>query len=196
MKKMPFIDKKGCAYFYGEFLPIEMSTWAYNETIAQEYFPLTKEEAIEKGYRWRDPDTKNYVPTILCENIPSDIVNTPDFITNEIIECAHKMKCNQGCTKAFRIIPNELQFYRKIGVPVPILCPACRTMERLKMRLGILLYNRQCMCAGTTDDSGQYKNGVEHFHGAGHCSEEFKTGYPPGKGDIVYCERCYQQEVY
>jgi len=196
MKKMPFIDKKGRAYFYGEFLPIEMSTWAYNETIAQEYFPLTKEEAIEKGYRWRDPDTKNYTPTILYEDIPSDIINTQDSITDEIIECAHKMKCNQGCTKAFRIIPNELQFYRKIRVPVPILCPACRTMERLKMRLGIELYDRNCMCVGKNDESGQYNNTVNHTHGELHCEEKFKTGFRLDSGEIVYCERCYQQEIY
>ena len=165
-------------------------------SLAQEYFPLTKEEAIKKGYRWRDPDTKDYEPSIMTENLPDDITKTNDSITGEIIECAHKMTCNQGCTKAFRIIPNELQFYRKIGVPAPTLCPACRTMERLKMRLGIKLYDGNCMCAGAGDESGKYKNGVIHPHGDSHCSETFKTGYSPDKGDIVYCEKCYQQEVY
>jgi len=32
----------------GEFFPITMSPFAYNETIAQEYFPLGKAEIIEK----------------------------------------------------------------------------------------------------------------------------------------------------
>ena len=196
MDDIPFVDRKGHVYKYGEFFPPEMSPWAYNETIAQEYFPLTKNKAEEQGYRWRDSDTKDYIPTLLLENIPTDITQTYESIINEVIECAHKMKCNQGCTKAFRILPNELQFYRKIGVPVPTLCPACRTMERLKMRLGAKLYDRKCMCAGLADDSGQYKNSIEHFHRTDHCPDEFKTGFPEKEGDIVYCEKCYQQEVY
>lgn len=196
MEDMPYVDKKGRVYKYGEFYPIEFSPIAYNESIAQEYFPLTKSEAETKGYRWREVDTKNYSPTLLCEDIPTDIIEAPDSITNEIIECAHKMKCNQNCTKAFRILTNELQFYRKIGVPLPNLCPACRTMERLKLRLGIHLYERKCMCQDEKDETGQYKNGVEHFHGKNKCGEIFKTGYAPDRPEIVYCEKCYQQEVY
>ncbi|MBP6883701.1 MAG: hypothetical protein KBC06_00485 [Candidatus Pacebacteria bacterium] len=196
MNAMPYVDKTGKIYKYGEFFPGEFSPWAYNETIAQEYFPLTKEEALAQGYRWKDMESKDYQPTIKAEDIPNDISRVEDTITKEVFECAHKMNCNQGCTKAFRILPNELNFYRKIGVPLPTLCPACRTMERLKLRLGINLYDRKCMCAGSTDDSGEYKNEVNHFHGDTHCGEEFKTGFPTEKQDIVYCEKCYQQEVY
>ena len=195
MTDMPYLDKIGHTYKYGEFLPAEMSPWAYNETIAQEYFPLTKEEALAKGFRWREPDVKDYKPTMLAGNVPNDITNTDDSITKEIIECAHKGECNQGCTKAFRIISDELQFYRKIGVPVPTLCPACRTMERLKMRLGIKLYDSPCMCEGKSSKEGIYENFSTHTHGIEKCPNEFKTGYDPAKGDLVYCEQCYQQEV-
>ncbi len=188
MNDMPYVDAKGRVYTYGEFFPNEFSPWAYNETLAQEYFPLTKETTESKGYRWREPDTKDYVPTVLEAHIPPDITQVDESITTEILECAHQGVCNQGCTKAFRIIPNELQFYKKIGVPLPTLCPACRTLERLKMRLGIELYDSVCMCTGDTE--------VEHFHGKNKCTNEFKTGYVPGGSDIVYCEKCYQQEVY
>ncbi|MES2023072.1 MAG: hypothetical protein V4439_00105 [Patescibacteria group bacterium] len=196
MDEMPYVDKVGRVYKYGEFYPAEMSPWAYNETIAYEYFPLTKEEALAKGYRWRDPDAKDYTPTILAENIPVDIIKVDDSITGEVFECAHKRECNHNCTKAFRIIPNELNFYRKIGVPLPTLCPACRTMERLKMRLGVELYDRNCMCTGEFSEDKEYKNSVSHTHGNSHCENKFKTGYNPTKKDIVYCEQCYQQEVY
>ena len=195
MTDMPYLDKIGHTYKYGEFLPAEMSPWAYNETIAQEYFPLTKDEAIAKGYRWREHDTKDYKPTMLAQDVPTDITNTDDSITKEIIECAHKGECNQGCTEAFRIIPDELAFYRKIGVPVPNVCPACRTMDRLKMRLGVELYDESCMCAGAESKDGVYKNIGMHAHGVESCNNEFKTGYKPGNGDLVYCESCYQQEV-
>jgi Zn ribbon nucleic-acid-binding protein len=196
MNDMPYIDKIGRIYKYGEFFPSEFSPWAYNETIAQEYFPLTKEEALTKGFRWRDPDVKNYEPTILASGLPSDIKNTNDSITKEIIECAHRQECNHNCTKAFRIIPDELQFYRKIGVPVPVLCPACRTMERLKMRLGIKLYEEECMCAGKKSKDEIYENLGTHIHGDEKCSNKFKTGFDPKKGDIIYCDSCYKQEVY
>ena len=195
MIDMPYVDAKGRIYKYGEFFPIEFSPWAYNEAIVQEYFPLTKEEILDKGYKWREVDTKKYVPTISCDDIPSDINKTDGSITNEIFECAHKMTCNQGCTKAFRITQNELQFYKKIGVPLPVLCPACRTMERLKMRLGIKLYDSSCMCGGNKSENGIYKNLGPHKHGENKCENKFKTGYNPDKGEIVYCEECYQQET-
>ncbi len=195
MEDMPYVDRGGRVYKYGEFFPIEFSPWAYNETLAQEYFPLTKEEAQAKGYRWRDAESRDYKPTMTVEQIPSDITATDEGITKEIIECAHKGTCNQNCTKAFRIIPDELAFYKKIGVPVPTLCPACRTMERLKMRLMMELYERKCACAGIVSENGTYTNLTPHDHGDTPCLVEFKTGYPPESGAIVYCETCYQQEA-
>jgi hypothetical protein len=195
MNDMPYIDKAGHVYKYGEFFPIEMSPWAYNETLAQEYFPLSKEEALACGYRWREPDTKEYAPTMLVEDIPNDITTTQESITKEIIECSHKGMCNQGCTKAFRIIPDELQFYRKIGVPVPTECPACRTMDRLALRLKMELYDEACMCAGAESKDKIYTNLGMHSHGDSPCANTFKTGYKPNQGDLIYCEQCYQQEV-
>ncbi|MEI8130355.1 MAG: hypothetical protein WCG55_02505 [bacterium] len=194
MMTMPYLDAKGRIYKYGEFFPNEFSPWAYNETVAQEYFPLTKEQALAEGYRWREAEDRGYVPTLTILNIPNDITETPDTVTKEIIECAHKGTCNQNCTKAFRVIPDELAFYRKIGVPVPTLCPACRTMERLKMRLPMSLYKRKCSCAGTHSDNGIYENSIAHSHGGVSCENQFETGYEPELGDIVYCESCYQQE--
>ncbi len=195
MVDMPYVDKMGRVYGYGEFYPIEFSPWAYNETMAQEYFPLTKDEAIKQGYKWRDPENKEYVPTVKAEEIPEDIGDVADTIVSEVFECAHKGACNQGCTKAFRIIPNELQFYRKIGVPLPTLCPACRTIERLKLRLGVELFEQSCMCGGETSVDGIYKNEGQHSHGDSKCENVFQTGYKPNQGHIVYCESCYQQEV-
>lgn len=195
MADMPYVDKNGRVYKYGEFFPVEMSPWAYNETLAQEYFPLTKEQALEQGYRWRDQDVKNYVPTVMTENIPTDILEVADSITSEIIECAHKTNCNHNCTKAFRVTTDELSFYKKVGVPLPTLCPACRTMERLKARLGLQLYDRTCMCGGEYDATGEYKNMGTHTHKNSPCTETFKTGFAPSGDAIVYCEGCYQQEV-
>ena len=58
MDKMPYIDKKGRVYKYGEFLPEEFSPFAYNETVLQDMLPLTKEVAVAEGYAWRDTSAR------------------------------------------------------------------------------------------------------------------------------------------
>ena len=35
MNTMPYVDKNGVTYKYGEFFPIELSPFGYNETVAQ-----------------------------------------------------------------------------------------------------------------------------------------------------------------
>jgi predicted metalloendopeptidase len=66
---MPYIDSKGRIYKYGEFFPSELSPFCYNETIAQEYFPLTKEQAIKQGYKWKEREERNYTIDIKNEDI-------------------------------------------------------------------------------------------------------------------------------
>ncbi len=42
-----------------------------------------------------------------------------------------------------------------------------------------------------------YKNlAKHHLHGEKHCPNEFETSYAPDRPEIIYCEKCYQQEVY
>jgi hypothetical protein len=176
MNDMPYIDSKGREYRYGEFFPSELSPFCYNETIAQEYFPLTKEEAQEQGYKWKDKEERNYNIDIKNEDIPDDITTVNDDITSKIIECGHKGECNHQCTEAFKITPEELQFYKRMNLPIPHLCPNCRHYERLNQRNPLKLWHRACMKEG--------------------CNNEFETSYAPERPEIVYCEKCYQQEVY
>jgi len=76
------------------------------------------------------------------------------------------------------------------------MCNECRHERRIEDRLKLHLYERSCMCAGTIDSTNTYKNTVSHIHKDSPCAEKFKTGYAPGQPEIVYCEKCYQQEVY
>jgi len=39
---------------WGKFFPVGLSPFAYNETMAWQYFPLTREEALQRGWRWKD----------------------------------------------------------------------------------------------------------------------------------------------
>jgi hypothetical protein len=174
MDSMPYIDKCGRIYKYGEFFPAEISPFAYNESMSQEYFPLSKEEAVSQGYKWYDAEDRDYKPTVKAEDLPADIKDVPDSITSEIISCEHAGKnCDQLCVNAFKIIKDELNFYRNIGVPLPHLCNNCRTFERLKQRTGLKIYQRNCA----------------------KCNKEIETTYRPDQPEIVYCEQCHQQEV-
>ncbi len=183
MNAMPYVDKKGRTYRYGEFFPPELSPFAYNETIAQEYFPLSKEEALRQGYRWKDPETKDYAVTMKPESLPDHVNETDDSILKETIGCRHEGTCLHQCTTAFRIIPEELQFYRRMNLPLPRLCPNCRHYERLSQRNPLRLWTRQCMCDKTAHDH------------KGRCPREFETSYAPERTETVYCEECYQREV-
>ncbi len=195
MNSTPYVDKKERIYRYGEFFPIELSPFAYNETVAQEYCTLTKDKAHELGYVWRDPELKEYKVTKKLDELPGDIKAVGDDILDQIIECAHNGDCNDQCTKAFKIIPQELQFYRKMNLPIPRLCSNCRHYARLKRRNPMELWHRKCQCAGAVSENGAYKNIVLHQHGKGRCQNEFETSYTPERRETVYCEQCYQTEV-
>ena len=176
MNDLPYVDSKGRIYKYGEFFPPELSPFCYNETIAQEYFPLTKEEAINQGYKWKDREERNYEIDIKNEEIPDNIKDTNETIINKVIECAHKGECNEQCTEAFKIIESEYQFYQRMNLPLPRLCPNCRHYQRLKQRNPLKLWHRKCMHEG--------------------CTNEFETSYAPERPEIVYCEECYKGEIY
>lgn len=194
MKSDPFIDSKGHTYGYGEFFPPEFSSHAYNETVAQKYFPLDKAEALGKGYSWRNDTERKYVITLRSIDIPDTIADADENILNEVIECAHKGECKEQCTTAFRITREELEFYRSLGLPVPALCPNCRHYKIVNQRHPIHYYEQSCDCQkeGSGND---YENIGKHEHGNAPCPKRFTTTYPPDAEEIVYCESCYQKEV-
>jgi hypothetical protein len=195
MKAMPYTDSKGRIYRYGEFFPIDLSPFAYNETLAQEIFPLTQAEAEQRGYRWRITEKKPHEPTMSHADIPDHIKDVSDSILKEIISCEHGEKCADGCVGAFRILPQELNFYKKFNFPLPRLCPNCRHYERLKQRNPLKLWKRKCQCSGQKSENGAYQNTIKHPHEEGKCPNEFETSYSPERKEIVYCESCYNSEV-
>lgn len=168
MADMPYIDKKGNTYKYGEFFPIEFSPLAYNETMAIEYFPKTKEQVIKEGYFWRDKKPGEYKITLTAANLPDDIKDASDNILKEIIQC-------DSCKNAYRIIGAELDFYRRFLIPLPRFCHNCRHIGRRKKKNPLTLWHRKCMKPG--------------------CQNEFETSYSPDRPEIVYCESCYNAEV-
>lgn len=194
MGEMPYIDKNGVGYKYGEFFPSELSPFAYNESIAIEYFPLNKEEAQLKFFKWHDERNRNYIPTIKAEDLPDNIEDVEDTIVSEVISCMCSGNCRHQCTTAFKITSEELKFYRKFGLPIPRYCPKCRSVIRKNQRTPLVTLKKKCQCAGIQSDNGFYKNTVTHFHGDEHCEVEFETNYRD-ESNLLYCEKCYQQEI-
>lgn len=189
MSEVPYRDARGRVYRYGEFFPTELAPFAYNETLAQQYYPLKKEDALAQRYAWKEEEISHHAVTIRARDLPDHIRDADDAILKENIGCA-------SCGKAYRLIPQELAFYRKMNVPVPRYCFYCRLQEKMRDQPHPMrLWKRRCQCAGQKSKNGTYENTVLHNHGADHCINEFATSYAPNRPEIIYCEQCYQAEV-
>ena len=195
MTTAPYTDKQGRVYGYGEFFPPELSLYAYNETPAQDYFPKSKSEVEAMGFRWKEPEQKHYDATVAAKDLPDHIKDVSDDIVRQIVGCAHGGACGHQCTTAFRITPQELQFYRQKNIALPRLCPNCRHYERFALINPYRLWKRTCGCGGSTSKTGSRKNSADHFHDENPCPNEFETSYAPERPEIVYCEQCYNAEV-
>ena len=152
---------------WGEFCPTTMSPFGYNETVAQEYFSLTDKEIRKKGWRWRaeeDSQEKYLGPAV---DIPRKIENVTEHICQKILRC-------DKTGKPYKIIPQELTFYKEMSLPIPRVCPNERHRERMELRNPRKLWNRECM----------------------KCKKEIRTSYSLERPEIVYCESCYLQTVY
>ncbi|MDQ3075587.1 MAG: hypothetical protein M3Q34_00460 [bacterium] len=182
---------------YGEFFPIYMSPFPYNDTVAQEYWPKTKESAKKENIAWGDLEDKNYQITLSSESLPNYIGDVTDAILQEVISCEDNGECTHGCTKAFKVVADELAFYRRRNLPLPRKCPNCRYYRRMEYRNPTVLKQISCMCVGEESlVNDVYKNTVIHEHGTTPCSKVVDTTIETDKGYLVYCEDCYKKEVF
>ncbi len=155
---------------WGEFFPIKYSLFEYNETIAQDFFPVSREEAVRNGWRWYESEKEadridiDYV-------LPDGIVDTGDEVCKQILKC-------EVSGRPYKIIPAELKFYRKMILPLPRKCPEQRFKERLLLRLPEELFERECA----------------------KCGIVMQTPYDSSRDDFseleICCEKCYREEVY
>jgi hypothetical protein len=129
--------------------------------------------------------------------LPKTFSDTKENIIEEIIQCSSQNSREQIekyplCTTAFNITPLELSLYKILNIPIPEKCFPCRRQDRFELRNPRKLWHRTCMCG--SDGSPQVT--TNHFHGKEKCNVEFETSYAPDRPEIVYCEKCYNQEVY
>ena len=148
---------------WGEYFPIALSAFGYNETIAAHYFPLSKQQALEFGANWseyeQDPPNVEILPG---RELPDEMQDVGEEILNNAVSCVES-------GKPFRINQQELRFYQRKNIPVPNLHPDQRHERRMSRRNPQRLWQRNCMKTGEPIDSG----------------------YPPDSSEIVYCESAY-----
>ncbi len=149
---------------WGEFFPMELSPFAYNETVAQDLFPLDKESCTARGLKWKDEETREIGSG---PKIPDSI----DDVTDDLIE---KTLVCEKTGRLYRVVPQELKFYRQMKVPVPHFAPETRNNMRMAERLPRKSWSRPCS----------------------KCSALVTSSYAPERSEKVYCEKCYLKEVY
>ena len=154
---------------WGKPLPRALSLFWYNETWAQEYYPLSQKSAIKSWFNWSTysqpfPKVQKIIP---ANKLPSNIWDIPDDILNRAIEC-------KISKKPFKITKEELYFYKKNNIPIPRL----HYDERYKYKMSLLnkrkLYNREC----------------------DKCWKDIKTVFSPKRKEIVYCQNCYDNHIF
>ncbi len=167
MVEMPYRDRRGRDYRYGEFFPSELSPWGYNETLAFHRAPLTREHAAAQGFLWRAEQKPNHKIDRNAADLPDHIRDATDDILQETIGC-------EKCKKGFRIIPRELAFLRQKSFPLPRQCPFCRISEKLDMWMREL------------------KSVRTHCT---RCRKEIEIASLYASERVLLCKECYQNEV-
>lgn len=153
---------------WGEYFPKSICPFGYNETIAMEYFPKTKEEAIKAGYKWNEykQESPKASKIIKGKDLPETINEIDDSILDNAIEC-------EVTGRLFKITEQELKMYKRLNLPIPSKHYDVRHQERMDRRLPRKLFERKC----------------------DKCGQEIKTPYLQDSQEIVYCESCYLKEV-
>lgn len=171
MKKTPYpsVNSGSVGTEWGEFFPTAISPFAYNETVAQEYYPLSKRRVNKQGWKWQEyhEEAPRVEKTITANQLTDKISDTPDDILNWAIRCLISQKL-------FRITSTELTFYREMRVPIPRFHPDMRYQERLKRKNPYQLWDRECA----------------------KCHKDIHSSYSPERPEKVFCEVCYLKEVY
>ncbi|MFA6992635.1 MAG: hypothetical protein WC269_05175, partial [Candidatus Gracilibacteria bacterium] len=110
-------------------------------------------------------DQKEFQPQTV--KIPQEIKDVPENVCSEILAC-------EVTGKNYRIIPQELNFYRKLNLPIPKKHPDQRHYDRIAKRNPRKLFDRIC----------------------DKCGIAITTSYPPESDVKVYCNDCYLKWIY
>lgn len=150
---------------FGEYFPMSLSPFGYNETVAADIFPLSEEECVKQGLQWKNSEEQNTYqgPEVV---VPDRIHDADEILSSQILKCA-------STKKFYKILPQEFAFYKKWNIPLPDESPDARHLRRLHKRNPRKLHERQCA----------------------KCGLQFQTSYGPERSEAVYCEKCYNEFI-
>jgi hypothetical protein len=151
---------------WGEMFPISASPFGYNETMAQDYIPLTEDETTAQEWKWIEPQSEDKDGTS-AEELPDNIDDASDALLSTPVRCMRS-------GRVFRMIKQEIDFYRQHRIPLPRLHPTERHRDRFRSHNFPRLHNRHCM----------------------NCQKPMRTTYAPDRPEIIYCDECYLKTVY
>lgn len=153
---------------WGEFFPIQVSPLAYNTSIAQDYFPLTRTECEARDYQWHE----ELQPPL--SQPQSETPAVPDHLHQLSSDAAQQLYRCRESGKLFRFTSQELKFYSENKIPLPDLAFSTRHQHRLDRRNPRWLWQRTCSS----------------------CDKALESSYSSARAELVYCEKCFLAAVY
>jgi hypothetical protein len=154
---------------WGEFFPAKLSPFAYNETHAFEYLPLSEAEARKRGLSWIDEDIRDSAGERRedCKNYSSLPPRSLDVTFDQL---QHPLKCAQTGLP-YRVIRQEFKFLQEHKLPIPNMHWKPRHKARLAKRAPRKLFDRNCA----------------------DCNVALKTSYSVERATQVMCEACFNR---
>jgi len=128
------IEKMIDNWSWWEFFAPSLSAFGYNESIAMDYYPLSIEQAKSRWYKRSEYDDM----IVLWEN--ASVIDIKLFDNDSWIELGrnddlfNKIFLCEESGKPFRLVKQELQFYKKHGLEVPRRHPDIRHKQRMQKR--------------------------------------------------------------
>ena len=128
---------------WGEFFPMCLSPYGYNESVAAEFLPLEKAQALALGANWSDyqPPTPTVSNVVGPELLPQSVAQFDQFDLRVGIECP-------TTGKVFRLTKQEIAFYASQGLPLPRLHFEERQRQRSKRMRPRTLRPATCCLSG------------------------------------------------
>lgn len=161
------IDYMKKAGEYGKFFPAYFAQNPYDESWSGFYFPLTKEEQLESGFKYKSPVERKQKEYFNLNNIPD---SAKDFDNDDY----EKIYWDEIFEKPFKIREADYKFSKRLNVPLPYTYYIRRIQENFRF---------------------VFFNGCLRKTNCGKCGKEIKTSWPSTFDGRILCEDDYLKIV-
>jgi len=163
-RKQVIVDHMEKTGEYGQFFPEHFAANIYDESWSGFYFPLSKEEQKELGFRTQEEETER-------ENeIFSSVEDMPDSSHDADASLSEKVFWDHKSRKPFSVQKDDVSFAQKLGVPLPHQYYITRLQENAQW----LPFSGELMGSACS-----------------RCSKRIQTSLPKEYEGKILCEDCY-----